>query len=85
MMKTDTTAPEIAKNSFRVPISMVPSPNVVNMVDSNVNIDTHAATRFMVLDAEYTGLLYLRYFTIFMMARVIDVKVYAAKAIVVIS
>ena len=55
------------------------------MVDSNVSIDTHAAARLMALDAEYTGLLYLRYFTVFTMARASEVNVYAAIAIVVIS
>jgi len=71
---------------MRRPVKLiVPSPKVVSIVDSSVNIDTHAEARLIALDAEYTGLLYLRYFTVLIMASVREVNVYAAMAIVVIS
>lgn len=55
------------------------------MVDSRVSTDTHADARLIAFDAEYTGLSYLRYLTVFIIASVSDVNVYAASAIVVIS
>ena len=70
---------------LRVVKSVVSFPKVVSMVDSNVSIDTHADARLIAFDAEYTGLPILRYFTVFIIARTRDIKVYAAIAIVVIS
>ena len=85
MINTEITPPLAPSIILRAVRSIEPSLNVVNMVDSNVSIDTHAAARLMAFDAEYTGLLYLRYFTVFTMARASEVNVYAAIAIVVIS
>ena len=84
-MKTDMTAPDAPSMIFRVVSVIVSSPNVVSIVDSSISMDTAAAARLIAFDAEYTGLLYLRYFTVLMMASVSDVNVYAANAIVVIS
>ena len=64
--------------------SMVPSSNVVSMVEVSVSMDTQAATKLIALEAEKTGLLYFLYLTTLTIAIVNDVKVYAAMAIVVI-
>ena len=85
MMKTDMTAPDAPSMIFRVVSVIVSSPNVVSIVDSSVSMDTTADARLIDLDAEYTGLLYLRYLTVLIMASVSEVRVYAAMAIVVIS
>ena len=77
--------PDRPRKSRRPARSTVPSPNVVSIVDSSVSMDTHADARLIAFDAEYTGLLYLRYFTVFMIASVKEVNVYAAIAMVVIS
>jgi len=79
------TPPVQPSKIFLVIASMVPSPKVVSIVASRVNIDTHAEAKLTALDAEYTGLLYLRYFTILIIATVKAVKVYAARTMVVIS
>ena len=84
MINTNTAPPTDESISLRDIISIVPSLKVVNIVDVSVIIDTHAAAKLMALDAEYTGLLYLRYLTILTIATVNVVKVYAAIAIVVI-
>ena len=84
-----TTVPETAMPtppniSFRVRASIVPSLNVVSIVDVNVSIDTQAAAKLMALDAEKTGLLYFLYLTTLTMAIVKEVNVYAAIVIAVI-
>ena len=73
------------KKSLRVNKSMLPSLKVVNIVASSVSMETHAEARLTPFDAEYTGLLYFLYLTIFIIATVKEVKVYAAIAMVVIS
>lgn len=79
-------APPVAPSKIRRSVKfIVPSPKVVSIVDSSVSIETHADVREIAFDAEYTGLLYLRYFITSMMANVREVNVYAAKAMVVIS
>ena len=85
MIKTEIAPPDAPSRIRWVVISIVPSLNVVSIVDSKVSTDTTADARLIALDAEYTGLLYLRYLMMFTMAKVNDVKVYAAIAIVVIS
>jgi hypothetical protein len=85
IINTDITPPEMPRKA-RLPVRLIVFfPKVVNIVDSRVNIDTHAAARLIDFDAVYTGLLYLRYLTIFTTATVNDAKVYAANAMVVIS
>lgn len=83
--KTEITPPVQPRKIFLVIAPMVPAPKVVSIVASRVSIDTQAEARLIAFDAEYTGLLYLRYFTILIIAIVNAVKVYAASAIVVIS
>ncbi len=83
-MNTEITPPVQPSIIFRVIASILPSPKVVSIVASSVSIDTQAAARLIALDADYTGLLYLRYFTMFIIAIVNAVKVYAAIAIAVI-
>ena len=85
MIKTEIAPPDAPSRILRVVKSIVPSLNVVSIVDSKVSTDTTADARLIALDAEYTGLLYLRYLTVLIMASVSEVKVYAAMAIVVIS
>lgn len=85
MIKTDIAPPEIPNIILRAVRSIVPSPKVVSIVDSRVNIETQADARLIAFDAEYTGLLYFLYFIMFMIAIVNAVKVYAAIAMVVIS
>ena len=85
MIKIDVAPPDNAKNILLYASSIVSLPNVVSMVDSRVNMDTQADARLIAFEAEYTGLLYLRYFTVFIIASINDVNVYAANAIVVIS
>jgi hypothetical protein len=85
MINADITPPDM-HSRMRLPVKLiVPLPNVVSIVDSSVNIDTHAEARLIVFEAEYTGLLYLRYFTVLIIASVSEVNVYVAKAMVVIS
>ena len=85
MMKTEITPPLTPSRILWANRSIVPSPNVVSIVDSSVSMETHAAARLIPLEAEYTGLLYLRYFTAPIIAIVKEPNVYAAIAIVVIS
>ena len=73
-INTDTTVPVSASISCLKKTLSV-SPKVLSIVDSNVIIDTLAAARLMILDAEYIGLLYLRYRTRLMSAIVTDAKV----------
>ena len=79
--KTEITPPVQPRKIFLVIAPMVPAPKVVSIVASRVSIDTQAEARLIAFDAEYTGLLYLRYFTILIIAIVNAVKVYAASAI----
>lgn len=85
MINADITPPDM-HSRMRLSVKLiVPLPNVASIVDSSVNIDTHAEARLIAFEAEYTGLLYLRYFTVLIIASVSEVNVYAAKAMVVIS
>jgi len=63
---------------------IVPSLNVVNIVDARVSIDTQAAAKLIAFEAEKTGLLYFLYLITLTIATVNAVKVYAAIAIAVI-
>ena len=85
MINADITPPDIPSKMRRPVKLIVPLPKVVSIVDSSVNMDTHADARLIAFEAEYTGLLYLRYVIVFIIANVRDVNVYAAKAMVVIS
>ena len=66
-MAIDTTASKTANPTLpniiflSLPL-IVPSLNVVSMVDVSVSIETHAAARLIVFEAENTGLLYFLYF-----------------------
>lgn len=84
-MKAEITPPDTPSKMRRSLRPIDPSPKVVSIVDSSVSMDTHAEARLMAFEAEYTGLLYLRYFTELIIAKVNEVNVYAAIAIVVIS
>ena len=85
IINTEMTLPLVPKKILRVNVSIVPSLNVVSIVDSSVSMDTHAAARLIALDAEKIGLLYFRYFTMLIMAMVNAVNVYVAIAMAVIS
>ena len=85
MMSTEIAPPVAPSIHFCSTAVIVPSLNVVSIVDSSVSIDTRAAAKLMALAAENTGLLYLRNLKKLIIAVVIVVKVYAAMAIVVIS
>ena len=79
-MAIDTTTsktanPTIPKITFCSLSPIVPSLNVVSMVDVSVSMETHAAAKLIVFEAENTGLLYFLYFTIFMIANVKAVNV----------
>ena len=80
-----TAPPVSARKSFLVYVSTVCAPKVESIVASRVSIDTLAAARLIAFVDVYTGLLYFRYFMIFTIAKVSEVKVYAARAMVVIS
>ena len=84
-MSTEIAPPVAPSIHFCSTAVIVPSLNVVSIVDSSVSIDTRAAAKLMALAAENTGLLYLRNLKKLIIAVVIVVKVYAAIAIVVIS
>ena len=83
-IKAEIAPPVAPSIHFCSTAVIVPSPKVVSIVDSSVSIDTSAAAKLIALDAEKTGLLYLRYFTTLTIATVNAVKVYAAIAIAVI-
>ena len=83
-MKIEIAPPLAPRNIFLCTFS-IEAPKAESIEDSSVSIDTEAAAKLIALVAEYTGLSYLRYFTVFIIAKVNDVKVYAAIAIVVIS
>ena len=85
MINADITPPLAPSMIFCVSISIVPSLKVVSIVDSSVSIETQAEAKLIAFEAEYTGLLYLRYLITFMIAKVKEVKVYAAIIMVVIS
>ncbi|MDY3769095.1 MAG: hypothetical protein SOZ83_05810 [Sphaerochaetaceae bacterium] len=78
MMNIEITHPVATSIIRRDVKSIVSSPKVVSIVDSNVSIDTQAAARLIALEAEYTGLLYLWYFTMLVISFVKAVKVFAA-------
>ena len=78
-------APPVAPSiHFCSTADMVPSLKAVSIVDSSVSIDTRAAARLIAFDAENTGLLYFLYLITFTIAKLNEVKVYAAIAIAVI-
>ena len=85
MINADISPPDTPRKMRRSVKDIVSLPKVVSIVDSSVNIDTHAEARLTILDAEYTGLLYFRYFIVLIIATVSEVNVYAASAIVVIT
>ena len=85
MINIETAAPLIPINAICLCSVIVPLLNVVSMVLSRVSMDTQAAAKEIALEAEYAGLLYLRYLIKLIIARVSVVKVYAAIAIVVTS
>ena len=58
---------------------------VRDLAEDILPITRHWEKENIEFDAVYTGLLYLRYFMIFTIANVREVKVYAARAMVVIS
>lgn len=80
----ETATPTLPSIIFWEITSIVPSLNVVSIVEVSVSIDTHAAAKLIALEAENTGLLYFLYFITFTIAAVKAVKVYAAIAIAVI-
>ena len=82
--KTDIAPPVKPNKIFLVTIS-ISLPNDVSIVASKVIIETHAEVKLMVFAIEYTGDLSLLYFIKLIIAIVKAVKVYAAKAMVVIS
>ena len=74
-MNTEIAAPDVP-SKIRLSVKLIVlSPNVVSIVDSRVSIDTQAEARLIAFDAEKTGLLYLRYFTMFTVAIVNEVNV----------
>ena len=79
-----TTPPVSAKNTCRISKS-ISLPKDVNIVASNVIIETQAVVKLIDLAAENTGLLYFLYLIKLIIATVNAINVYAAKAIVVIS
>lgn len=85
IIKTEIAPPVAASIILRMERVTFSAPKVVSMVDSSVINETQADARLIAFDAENTGLLYLRYLKILMIAKVRDVNVYAAMAIVVIS
>ena len=76
MIKAEITPPLEPSKILRSANDIVPSLNVVSIVDSSVSIETQAAASPIAFDAEYTGLLYLRYLTTFIIAIVIVPNVY---------
>ena len=84
MTAQETAAPVQESSIFLVIGVIVPSLNAVSIVDVSVSIETSDEARLIVFDAEKTGLLYFLYFITFTIARVSEVKVYAAMAIAVI-
>ena len=74
MTNMDIAPPDEARKICRVKM-LIFLPNVVSIVDSNVSIDTHADAKLIDFEAKYTGLLFLRYLTILIMASVKEVKV----------
>ena len=76
MIKAEITSPLEPSKILRSANDIVPSLNVVSIVDSSVSIETQAAASPTAFDAEYTGLLYLRYLTTFIIAIVIVPNVY---------
>ena len=84
MVKIESTAPDTARIICLKSGDSVP-PKVVSIVVSRVSIDTLAAISVIVFAAEYTGLLYFLYRTMFTIANVNVTNVYAARVIVVIS
>ena len=84
-MATNThTAIPVSKVIMLCISASVDVPNAENIAVSSVSIETAAAARLIARDAESTGLSNFLYLTTLIIAKVIEVKVYAASAIVVI-